>query len=186
MGLPSCQKSSGRSFFGGTQQTFGNSETSRPKIFVTLARASGVSGRNRHFDRRRSRIFISPSPHKCPRPEDSKSSWGHFLPANPGHHSLPRRLCSFPHGPDCPAPNGRPHGRTGSPAGAGTPALPMRSFRTVTYTPLRAHETGRKLVCRLLVEKKKKQDDAGAYLDPGKTGMIPEKLMCTGLAGLGL
>ena len=56
MGLPSCQKSSGRSFFGGTQQTFGNSGTSRPKIFVTLARASGVSGRNRHFDRRRSRM----------------------------------------------------------------------------------------------------------------------------------
>ena len=29
--------------------------------------------------------------------------------------------------------------------------------RTVSYTHLRAHETGRNLVCRLLLEKKKKK-----------------------------
>ena len=30
-------------------------------------------------------------------------------------------------------------------------------IRTVSYTHLRAHETGRNLVCRLLLEKKKKK-----------------------------
>ena len=33
----------------------------------------------------------------------------------------------------------------------------LRSDRTVSYTHLRAHETGRNLVCRLLLEKKKKK-----------------------------
>src|SRR5674476_1581212 len=32
----------------------------------------------------------------------------------------------------------------------------MPSSRSVSYTHLRAHETGRNLVCRLLLEKKKK------------------------------
>ena len=31
-----------------------------------------------------------------------------------------------------------------------------RGYGTVSYTHLRAHETGRNLVCRLLLEKKKK------------------------------
>ena len=31
------------------------------------------------------------------------------------------------------------------------------TFLTVSYTHLRAHETGRNLVCRLLLEKKKKK-----------------------------
>ena len=33
----------------------------------------------------------------------------------------------------------------------------LRAVRTVSYTHLRAHETGRNLVCRLLLEKKKKK-----------------------------
>ena len=33
-----------------------------------------------------------------------------------------------------------------------------RSVLTVSYTHLRAHETGRNLVCRLLLEKKKKKN----------------------------
>ena len=33
----------------------------------------------------------------------------------------------------------------------------LRSYDPVSYTHLRAHETGRNLVCRLLLEKKKKQ-----------------------------
>src|SRR5674476_1615440 len=39
-----------------------------------------------------------------------------------------------------------------------TPALirTIQRFLTVSYTHLRAHETGRNLVCRLLLEKKKK------------------------------
>src|SRR5665213_4092810 len=36
-------------------------------------------------------------------------------------------------------------------------AMPVESARTVSYTHLRAHETGRNLVCRLLLEKKKKK-----------------------------
>src|SRR5665213_4245931 len=36
------------------------------------------------------------------------------------------------------------------------PSSPMRGSRSVSYTHLRAHETGRNLVCRLLLEKKKK------------------------------
>ena len=32
-----------------------------------------------------------------------------------------------------------------------------KSHRPVSYTHLRAHETGRNLVCRLLLEKKKKK-----------------------------
>ena len=40
----------------------------------------------------------------------------------------------------------------------GTLSLPVRgSIVTVSYTHLRAHETGRNLVCRLLLEKKKQQ-----------------------------
>ncbi|CZS11650.1 hypothetical protein CDFC105_93863 [Clostridioides difficile] len=34
----------------------------------------------------------------------------------------------------------------------------MNSMVTVSYTHLRAHETGRNLVCRLLLEKKKTKD----------------------------
>ena len=37
------------------------------------------------------------------------------------------------------------------------PTLAMRGFFPVSYTHLRAHETGRNLVCRLLLEKKKKK-----------------------------
>src|SRR5674476_1158494 len=33
-----------------------------------------------------------------------------------------------------------------------------KCIEAVSYTHLRAHETGRNLVCRLLLEKKKKQD----------------------------
>ena len=33
--------------------------------------------------------------------------------------------------------------------------LPLPDVETVSYTHLRAHETGRNLVCRLLLEKKK-------------------------------
>ena len=33
----------------------------------------------------------------------------------------------------------------------------FRVFKPVSYTHLRAHETGRNLVCRLLLEKKKKK-----------------------------
>ena len=33
----------------------------------------------------------------------------------------------------------------------------LRSAQAVSYTHLRAHETGRNLVCRLLLEKKKKK-----------------------------
>ena len=33
--------------------------------------------------------------------------------------------------------------------------LSLRDMDTVSYTHLRAHETGRNLVCRLLLEKKK-------------------------------
>src|SRR5678809_999117 len=33
--------------------------------------------------------------------------------------------------------------------------LGVNTFKTVSYTHLRAHETGRNLVCRLLLEKKK-------------------------------
>ena len=33
----------------------------------------------------------------------------------------------------------------------------MYTSRAVSYTHLRAHETGRNLVCRLLLEKKKKR-----------------------------
>ena len=33
------------------------------------------------------------------------------------------------------------------------------SFKTVSYTHLRAHETGRNLVCRLLLEKKKNKQE---------------------------
>ena len=43
-------------------------------------------------------------------------------------------------------------------AATGVPAvskLDAATFGTVSYTPLRAHETGRKLVCRLLLEKNK-------------------------------
>ena len=36
----------------------------------------------------------------------------------------------------------------------------MVGYVTVSYTHLRAHETGRNLVCRLLLEKKKKQSSA--------------------------
>ena len=32
-----------------------------------------------------------------------------------------------------------------------------------SYTHIRAHETGRKLVCRLLLEKKKKYNVVGMY-----------------------
>ena len=35
----------------------------------------------------------------------------------------------------------------------------LTSFRTVSYTHLRAHETDSYLVCRLLLEKKKKKKD---------------------------
>ena len=38
------------------------------------------------------------------------------------------------------------------------------TFEAVSYTHLRAHETGRNLVCRLLLEKKKKQKKYNAYL----------------------
>ena len=33
------------------------------------------------------------------------------------------------------------------------------TYITVSYTHLRAHETGRKIVCRLLLEKKKKKKE---------------------------
>ena len=33
----------------------------------------------------------------------------------------------------------------------------IQPFKSVSYTHLRAHETGRNLVCRLLLEKKKKK-----------------------------
>ena len=36
------------------------------------------------------------------------------------------------------------------------PALMLERVAPVSYTHLRAHETGRNLVCRLLLEKKKK------------------------------
>src|SRR5665213_4093998 len=36
------------------------------------------------------------------------------------------------------------------------PSVRVRDVRAVSYTHLRAHETGRNLVCRLLLEKKKK------------------------------
>src|SRR5665213_4322588 len=35
--------------------------------------------------------------------------------------------------------------------------VPLATLYTVSYTHLRAHETGRNLVCRLLLEKKKKK-----------------------------
>ncbi len=38
------------------------------------------------------------------------------------------------------------------------------SSRTVSHTHLRAHETGRKLVCRLLLEKKKSHDFCFCFL----------------------
>ena len=34
-------------------------------------------------------------------------------------------------------------------------AIDTRALKAVSYTHLRAHETGRNLVCRLLLEKKK-------------------------------
>ena len=37
-------------------------------------------------------------------------------------------------------------------------AMIMTTLGTVSYTHLRAHETGRNLVCRLLLEKKKKKN----------------------------
>src|SRR5674476_407466 len=40
---------------------------------------------------------------------------------------------------------------------AGRAGGPVRSSDAVSYTHLRAHETGRNLVCRLLLEKKKKK-----------------------------
>ena len=36
---------------------------------------------------------------------------------------------------------------------------PYRLSKAVSYTHLRAHETGRNLVCRLLLEKKKKKNN---------------------------
>ena len=39
----------------------------------------------------------------------------------------------------------------------------IQGIEAVSYTHLRAHETGRNLVCRLLLEKKKKQQDYYAY-----------------------
>ena len=39
----------------------------------------------------------------------------------------------------------------------GAVAMDGNTITTVSYTHLRAHETGRNLVCRLLLEKKKKQ-----------------------------
>ena len=38
-----------------------------------------------------------------------------------------------------------------------TPGVAQPCLATVSYTHLRAHETGRNLVCRLLLEKKKKK-----------------------------
>ena len=46
------------------------------------------------------------------------------------------------------------------PAEAHERALPWVSVMAVSYTHLRAHETGRNLVCRLLLEKKKKKKNA--------------------------
>ena len=40
---------------------------------------------------------------------------------------------------------------------SGPVLLGMMYIGTVSYTHLRAHETGRNLVCRLLLEKKKKK-----------------------------
>src|SRR5674476_1595907 len=37
------------------------------------------------------------------------------------------------------------------------PEIPVRPSKAVSYTHLRAHETGRNLVCRLLLEKKKQK-----------------------------
>ena len=37
----------------------------------------------------------------------------------------------------------------------------MQTPESVSYTHLRAHETGRNLVCRLLLEKKKKKKEEG-------------------------
>ena len=42
-------------------------------------------------------------------------------------------------------------------AAGGVNALRPDDYITVSYTHLRAHETGRNLVCRLLLEKKKKE-----------------------------
>ena len=42
----------------------------------------------------------------------------------------------------------------------------------VSYTHLRAHETGRNLVCRLLLEKKKKKiEKEDKYIDKNKKSM---------------
>ena len=40
--------------------------------------------------------------------------------------------------------------------------------KPVSYTHLRAHETGRKLVCRLLLEKKKKKKEKEKEVHEGK------------------
>ena len=56
-----------------------------------------------------------------------------------------------------------------------------RTFRSVSYTHLRAHETGRNLVCRLLLEKKeKRKKNAVAYPEknkkkPKKRSRVPKK-----------
>ena len=39
----------------------------------------------------------------------------------------------------------------------------VRNMETVSYTHLRAHETGRNLVCRLLLEKKKKKTQKNTF-----------------------
>src|SRR5674476_1705222 len=40
---------------------------------------------------------------------------------------------------------------------ASVSVVPLPAYTAVSYTHLRAHETGRNLVCRLLLEKKKKE-----------------------------
>eukprot|EP00828_Plagiopyla_frontata_P030202 TRINITY_DN3924_c0_g1_i5.p5 TRINITY_DN3924_c0_g1~~TRINITY_DN3924_c0_g1_i5.p5 ORF type:complete len:103 (+),score=16.92 TRINITY_DN3924_c0_g1_i5:345-653(+) len=46
-----------------------------------------------------------------------------------------------------------------APKGINPPKRQILTHVPVSYTHLRAHETGRNLVCRLLLEKKKKQDN---------------------------
>ena len=50
-----------------------------------------------------------------------------------------------------------------------TSVPPWLSIETVSYTHLRAHETGRNLVCRLLLEKKKKNKKKKTLIEKKNT-----------------
>src|SRR5665647_3731683 len=90
---------------------------------------------------------------------------GRTLPFHSCRTRLPPPLCQTEaHRPPWSCPRSRPRSYpvgTASGASAVSPtarACDTQSFTTVSYTHLRAHETDSYLVCRLLLEKKKKNN----------------------------